>query len=115
MNWIKRIINHLKSPSKIEEKCINGQPILDLTWDEWRKKFCEYTMEGDNNIRTSAQNFMQRVKRKDALTGWAIITLDSKEVKKRLDNGMCWLDYPVLDENNNPIEGMTGKNFINGL
>ena len=79
-----------------------------MTLEVSRIRFCEYT---ENPFSTDMRNYMQRVKIDNSPTGWGIKTLELEEVKKRLDSGICWLDYPALNEDGTEIEGVTGKNF----
>lgn len=99
---IKKIISLFKTIKNF------GAP-KKWTIAEARIEFCKYT---ENPFSTDFRNYMQRVRCPDSPTGWACKHIPPQEVKKRLDNGVCWIDYPALDENENEIEGVTGRNFI---
>jgi len=91
----------MKPPEKQKEYC--EKRLQDL-----KKRFCEYT---ENPFTTNMRNYMQRVKIKTAPTGWGVKILSAEEIKKRLDNGQCWMDYPVLNEDGTEIDGVTTVNY----
>lgn len=98
MNWIKRLLHKMKSSEKQNEEMLQ----------KLRKQFCEYT---ENPFSTDMRNYMQRVKIESSPTGWGVRILNEEEVKKRLDAGQCWIDYPALNEDGTEIDGLTGINF----
>lgn len=76
-----------------------------LTTNEARAAFLKYK---EHPFRTHLGNYFQRVKLKD---GYGFFLLNPEEIKKRLDSGACWLDYPVLNEDGSEINGMTEKDL----
>lgn len=98
MNWIKKLVRCFINEKQHEKE----------TWDDLRRRFCKYS---ENPFSTDMRNYMQRIKITDSPTGWGVITLSPDEVKKRLDSGICWIDYPALNEDGTEIKGITGINF----
>jgi hypothetical protein len=102
MNFIDKIIKYFSAPAyeKLEEKRKQDR---EAEIKKFKEDCCKYT---ENPFSTDFRNYMQRIKAKESCTGWGVKSLSSEEVKKRLDAGICFLDYPVLDENGVEIEGV---------
>jgi len=98
MNFIDKIIKYFSAPAYERKVEYSIQQMEDI-----KEEFCKYT---EHPFSTDYRNFMQRIKSKDSCNGFGVRVLEEVEVKRRLDAGICFLDYPVLDENGVEIEGV---------
>lgn len=92
MNLINKLNRLFKQPVKQD---------YDLLLQEQKKLLCKYS---ENPFSTDFRNYMQPIKKSNSPTGWGMRKLSIDQVKSNLDKGICFIDYPNLNEDGTEIK-----------